>query len=29
MGVCTSDPLNHLIKTHGNDVSKFIVSIKS
>ncbi len=29
MGVCTSDPLNHLIKSHGDDVARYIVSIKS
>ncbi len=29
MGMCTSDPLNHLLEAYGDDVSKYIVSIKS
>jgi hypothetical protein len=29
MGMCTSDPLGHLISNYGEDVSKYIVSIKS
>lgn len=29
MGVCTSDPMDNLIKSYGDDVSRYIVSVKS